>query len=145
MKKMKRAAALLLALVLFGACPVMAEEGLEIQESVETYEEKPAAGEDEAVTEKDGWTVTVNNLPTRINGEPVTYSWTEQAVVYYTQDSVRQEGTTTFFTNKLWEKPLVPADQVPPKGRGDKVYVFDEYDTPLGVEVIINHVGDCFD
>ena len=102
-------------------------------------------GKHYVVTEKDGWTVTVNNLPTRINGEPVTYSWTEQAVVYYTQDSVRQEGTTTFFTNKLWEKPLVPADQVPPKGRGDKVYVFDEYDTPLGVEVIINHVGDCFD
>ena len=28
---------------------------------------------------------------------------------------------------------------------GNQFYVFDEYETPLGVEIMINHVGDCFD
>ena len=40
-------------------------------------------------------------------------------------------------------KPTTPDDgrKVP----GKPTVVFEDYDTPLGVEVIINHVGDCFD
>ena len=30
-------------------------------------------------------------------------------------------------------------------GRGGKVSILDEYETALGVNVIINHVGDCYE
>ena len=32
-----------------------------------------------------------------------------------------------------------------PPGRGDPYINIDDYDTPLGLGAIINHVGDCFD
>ncbi len=32
-----------------------------------------------------------------------------------------------------------------PPGRGDPFIDIDDYDTPLGLGAIINHVGDCFD
>ena len=32
-----------------------------------------------------------------------------------------------------------------PPGRGDPLIPIDDYDTPLGLGAIINHVGDCFD
>ena len=87
----------------------------------------------------------MEELPAIINGQPVTYTWTEQEMVGYTLEKTEHEGNTTTFTNKMYEKALVPDDQKPPKGPGTTVYVFEEYDTPLGVEVVINHVGDCFD
>lgn len=32
-----------------------------------------------------------------------------------------------------------------PKRPGIPIHIINEYDTPLGLEIIINHVGDCFD
>ena len=49
------------------------------------------------------------------------------------------------FTNALWTRPDTPTAGRTPKTTGETWYVFEEYDTPLGVEVTINHVGDCFD
>jgi hypothetical protein len=45
---------------------------------------------------------------------------------------VAQSGNTTVFTNRyrVPEKPMV---------------YLDTYETPLGVGVTINHVGDCFE
>ena len=97
------------------------------------------------LSEENGWTATINNLPTRVNGQPVTYTWTEQAVIAYKQSKVEQQGNTTIFTNSFTRIPKVP--ELPkkptvPDGTWEK---FEEYDTPLGVQTIINHVGDCFD
>jgi hypothetical protein len=97
------------------------------------------------LNEANNWSATVEELPAIINGQPVTYTWTEQEMIGYTLEKTEHEGNMTTFTNKMYEKALVPDDQKPPKGPGNTVYVFEEYDTPLGVEVVINHVGDCFD
>jgi len=97
------------------------------------------------LNEENNWSATITNLPTKINGEPFTYAWTEQSVIGYTLEKVEQVGSTMIFTNKIWERPEVPEGQKPPKTPGDTWYVFEEYETPLGVEVMINHVGDCFD
>ena len=92
-----------------------------------------------------GWTATVNDLPTVVNGQPAKYGWKEQEVIGYTLTGVKEEGNTMTFTNTVWERPEKPTVGKTPKTTGETWYFFEEYDTPLGVEVIINHVGDCFD
>jgi hypothetical protein len=88
------------------------------------------------------WSMTVSGLPKYdANGSEIRYTWTEQSVVGYTSSST-STGNTTVFTN-TYRQPVVP--NTPGKGGGTPVYVFEDYDTPLGVEVIINHVGDCYE
>jgi hypothetical protein len=94
------------------------------------------------------WTATINDLPVKVNGETVDYTWTEQEVIGYTLSSEDTAGSTTVFTNSLIERRKdVPPEKsnVPKKSRGNKYLVIEDYGTPLGVEVVINHVGDCFD
>ena len=80
-----------------------------------------------------------------MNGQPVTYTWTEQKVLNYGLTSVVTEGSTTTFTNTLWKRPETPpTGGKKPKTTGETV-TFEEYKTPLGLETLINHVGDCFD
>ena len=91
------------------------------------------------------WTATISDLPVRVNGQPVTYTWTEQKVLNYGLTSVVTEGSTTTFTNTLWKRPETPpTGGKKPKTTGETV-TFEEYKTPLGLETLINHVGDCFD
>ncbi|MCR5296212.1 MAG: Cna B-type domain-containing protein [Clostridiales bacterium] len=92
-----------------------------------------------------GWSVTVNNLPTKINGEPVTYSWTEQETVGYVRENVAVDGAVTVFTNRIVRVPNPPPGNGNPRIPGETWVVFEEYDTALGMDTIINHVGDCFD
>ncbi len=90
------------------------------------------------------WTATVEDLPVRVNGTEVTYTWTEQTVIGYDRTNVTVNGTVTEITNTLWQRQ----EEVVAEGAkrpGNMFYVFEEYETPLGVEVMINHVGDCFD
>ena len=91
------------------------------------------------------WTATVDNLPTTVNGVPAKYAWKEQGVLGYQLTNVEQNGSNMVFTNTLWTPPTDNPPGKPPKTPGDTWYVFEDYDTPLGVEVVINHVGDCFD
>ena len=51
----------------------------------------------------------------------------------------------TTFTNELLRIPEVPENMKPKKMPSGTWKVFEGYDTPLGVETSINHVGDCFD
>ena len=94
---------------------------------------------------KNGWSATVNDLPATVNGQPVRYGWIEQEVLGYTLENVEQKGNTMIFTNAVWKRPDSPSRGRKPKTPGETLYVFEEYDTPLGVEIVINHVGDCFD
>ena len=97
------------------------------------------------LNEANGWSATVDNLPTRINGQPAEYTWTEQTVLGYRLISTEQEGSTTVFTNEVITRP--------PEGTTtDRVRIpngdwttFEEYETALGIDSTINHVGDCFD
>ena len=96
------------------------------------------------LNEENGWTATITDLPTRINGQPAVYTWTEGGALGYEMESKTTNGTVTTFTNRLWKRPDEPGPGKKPKTPGDTVEI-DEYETPLGVEIIINHVGDCFD
>ena len=97
------------------------------------------------LNEANGWTGVINGLPTYVNGEPAVYTWCEPEVMGYTQESMVTEGNVTVITNQIWKREEEPKIGKKPKVPGDDLTLIDEYDTPLGVEVIINHVGDCFD
>ena len=97
------------------------------------------------LNEDNGWQATITGLPVRVNGKPAEYTWTEQSVMGYELESKTTEGSVTVFQNKPWTRPDAPSQGKRPKTAGDTYYVFQEYDTPLGVEIVINHVGDCFD
>ncbi len=97
------------------------------------------------LSEANGWTGGVDHLPVTVNGQPAAYGWKEQEVLGYTLESVEQRGTHMTFTNAVWSRPDKPSQGKKPKTPGQAMYVFEDYDTPLGVEIVINHVGDCFD
>jgi hypothetical protein len=95
---------------------------------------------------ENNWTAGIYNLPTRVNGQPIEYKWTEQRVLGYDKISEDVNGFTTTITNRVWHRnTAAPTGGKAPKTAGEAVYVFDDYETPLGVEIMINHVGDCFD
>jgi len=94
------------------------------------------------LSDANGWAVTVNDLPAIINGAEAVYTWSEQTVAGYVSNMV-SDGTTTVFTNGLYQRP--PTDETPPPVPGIPSNYLDEYDTPLGIVIDINHVGDCFD
>ena len=87
----------------------------------------------------------MSNLPVKVNGQVVNYSWTEQEVVGYIQTGKTVNGTVTVFTNTMVKVPEVPDGWKKPTVPGETWIVFEDYDTALGMETIINHVGDCFD
>ena len=97
------------------------------------------------LSEENNWTATINNLPTRVNGKPVTYTWTEQTVIAYKLSKTEQQGNTTIFTNVFTQVPKIPEGPKKPTTPEGTWQKFEEYTTPLGVQTIINHVGDCFD
>ncbi len=96
------------------------------------------------LNEANGWSIVKTGLPTRIDGEPVTYSWKEQEVAGYISGT-SVSGTITTITNTIPGIPKIPEDEKKPKLPGEPVDFFDEYDTALGGQLLINHVGDCFD
>ena len=97
------------------------------------------------LSDANGWTATVTGLPKMADGVEIVYTWKEQEAIGYVQSGVTVAGNTTTFTNKLWQRPELADEVEKPKVPGDTYFVFEEYETPLGVEVMINHVGDCFD
>ena len=97
------------------------------------------------LNEMNGWTGVISGLPTYVDGKPAVYTWSEPEVIGYTQESVTVSGNTTVITNKIWQRDEKPEKGKKPKVPGDEIIQIDEYETPLGVEVVINHVGDCFD
>ena len=80
-----------------------------------------------------------------MNGKVVEYSWTEQDVAGYYQSGKSVNGTVTVFTNTTNHVPKVPTGWKQPKMPKDEWEDIRDYDTALGMETIINHVGDCFD
>ncbi|MBR2661447.1 MAG: Cna B-type domain-containing protein [Clostridia bacterium] len=94
---------------------------------------------------ENGWSATVKDVPAVVDGKEPEYSWTEHAVIGYVLTGATEQGNTMTFTNTLWETPDEPPKGGKGKTRGKKTVPLEDYDTPLGVEVIINHVGDCFD
>ena len=85
------------------------------------------------LNEENNWTATIENLPVKVDGKPVTYTWTEQTVLGYELESMESEGDTTTFTNQRRHPgtKLTPPASTP-------------MPNPEGIH-LINHVGDCYD
>ena len=94
---------------------------------------------------QNGWQATVTGLPKYAGGQEIEYTWTEQEIIGYKLKTKEQNGNVTTFTNELVGVPKPPEGYKYPKVPGGSYAIFDEYPTALGVEVYINHVGDCFD
>ena len=97
------------------------------------------------LSEKNGWAGMITGLPTYVNGEPAEYTWEEPEVLGYVQKSVEIKDGVTVFTNKPFTREGNPPKGKTPKLPIDPLEPLEDYDTPLGVDVMINHVGDCFD
>jgi len=98
-----------------------------------------------SLSKDNNWTATVNDLPTIVNGKAVHYVWTEQQVLGYKLREAQEAGNTWTFTNVSLENPTPGTPKGKTTNRGKTTEELDDYKTPLGVNVIINHVGDCFD
>ena len=85
------------------------------------------------------WTVTTTELPAQVNGVKIAYSWSEQSVIGYTmsKEETSEDGLETTFTNRY----RIPTSHSTPPGTPPVV----EKVIPLDIQLIINHVGDCFD
>ena len=67
-------------------------------------------------------------------------------VLGYTLAKTTVAGSVTIFVNELHGKGDPPEGKhIPKNRRGNQYLIIQDYGTPLGVEVPINHVGDCFD
>ncbi|MBQ9252486.1 MAG: Cna B-type domain-containing protein [Clostridia bacterium] len=55
-------------------------------------------GEERVLNAENNWTATITGLPANENGQPIAYSWTEEAIAGYTSASTL-DGTTTTLTN----------------------------------------------
>ena len=94
---------------------------------------------------ENNWSATIKDLPTRVNGQPVTYTWTEQQVLNYNMTEKSTAGSVTTFTNSyVYTKNTTTTKTNTPR-HGNPTEELEDYKTPLGVNVMINHVGDCFD
>ncbi|MCR4876659.1 MAG: Cna B-type domain-containing protein, partial [Clostridiales bacterium] len=91
------------------------------------------------------WSVTVEDLPAERNGQPIVYTWSEQSVPGYKLVGTTVSGNTTVFTNRYREVVVPSNDPNGNKKTGTPATFIDDYETPLGVGVTINHVGDCFE
>ncbi len=81
--------------------------------------------------EGNGWTSTVNHLPTVVDGKRAVYAFKVQQVLGYTLDYVEQRGNHMTFTLSVWARPENPTPGKKPKTPGQATYIFEDYDTPL--------------
>ena len=96
------------------------------------------------LNEKNGWSSVITGLPKYVNGKEAVYTWSEQEVLGYKIKSTVVNGNLTVNTNAPYSNEGTPKGKKPAT-RGPVTEHLEDYDTPLGVNVIINHVGDCFD
>ena len=97
------------------------------------------------LSDENGWSATISGLPTIVNGNPAVYTWKEAEIPGYRLESCTEAGSVTVFTNRILGFPKIPDGEKKPKLPGGHWGIFEEYDTALGGQLLINHVGDCFD
>ena len=86
-------------------------------------------GETFTANEGNGWVVSANDLPTKLNHQSVNYSWTIEDVLGYTSSVETNDGMTVFIL-AVFERPPDPDNPKTPKTPGDNP-IFDDYDEPL--------------
>lgn len=96
------------------------------------------------LSDANGWTATITHLPKEKDGKKIVYKWSEPEILGYMQTQ-ESSGSVTVLINTLKTPPSKPPQGTTPPQRGEPEEVIEDFETPLGVEIIINHVGDCFD
>ena len=100
------------------------------------------------LNKSNNWSATVSNLPLKnAAGNDIAYTWHEKQVLSYTLKSTVVGEDVTTFTNAIWTRKVPPTEEgkKPPKIPGIPTIRIDDYETPLGIGVILNHVGDCYE
>jgi hypothetical protein len=92
---------------------------------------------------ENNWIATIEVPIYNNTGEFMTYIWHERVVAVYHEESRYTEENITTIVNR-------PVDVPPTKAKtgGNKwtrTDNFEDYETALGGQLLINHVGDCFD
>ena len=105
---------------------------------------KLSNGASVTLSEENGWTATIRDLPVTYRGVRMEYTWTEQEVSGYVLKEKTVNGNNAVFTNTPWQR-TVPDQPTRVRRPGKPVLVIDEYETPLALNIDINHVGYCFD
>ena len=99
------------------------------------------------LTTEEDWEISTNIRQYNDDGQEIHYSWKEAEIMGYKLEEIQTNGLTTTLINKPYSPPVVPEEQKQPRIPRNRMTTLniDEYDTALGLEGIINHVGDCFD
>lgn len=81
------------------------------------------------------------------DSEDYVYTWREHEVNGYKLKKIIQNKTTIIFINAPIEVPKVPEEIAQPKIPTGTISLIEieDYKTSLGLDILINHVGDCFD
>ena len=79
-------------------------------------------------------------------GQEIVYTWKEEEISGY-HNKIVTNGNKTIITNIIYREPVIPPNQPKPDRptNSTKIIEFDEYNTALGLPILLNHVGDCFD
>jgi len=99
------------------------------------------------LSDENEWLVIYEVPKYNDQGEEIHYEWKEVEMPGYHVESTYDTDIVTTIINRIYEYPQPPEGQKPPKlpGRPVALITMEDYGTPLGVEIMINHVGDCFD
>lgn len=99
------------------------------------------------LTNDNDWFIMLEVPKYNEEGNEIVYEWKEVQVPGYHIESTYEIDVVTTIINRIYESPRIPEGQPQPRmpGRPVAVIYIDEYETALGLQVLINHVGDCFD
>ena len=99
------------------------------------------------LNDENEWFVILEVPKYNDEGNEIVYEWKEVEVPGYHIESTYEIDVITIITNRIYEIPQIPKG-MPKPTLPKKTVVFadiDEYETALGINITINHVGDCFD
>ena len=134
MRNFKKNLALILCIVLIAATALFATGC--INGDIESPETTDSASDNADTTVLDT-TEKADDEKSNVLGEGKTQ---------FTFKVVDKNGNETVFTNALWERPKLPeGEKEMPRVPGRGLTEIDDYDTPLALELLINHVGDCYE
>ena len=109
-----------------------------------------------SLNEKNGWMVTVSNLPVYDKGKTISYTWEEEPVPGYEQTDVTVNENMTVITDTCIVKPRRALSSITPQGGitypnirpelpGEAVQELEDFTADFPVEAKINHTGETFD
>lgn len=99
------------------------------------------------LSDENDWFVIYEVPKYNADGAEIKYEWKEVEVPGYHVESTYEIDVVTTIINRVYEILPPPDGHKPPRLPGKPVAIveIEDYQTALGIGVLINHVGDCFD